>query len=53
VIVASSRGGSDKNPLWYLNLKTNPKVQVQIKKEILDLTARDAMTKSANGISRN
>jgi F420H(2)-dependent quinone reductase len=42
VIVAASRGGSDKNPMWYLNVKANPKVQVQIKKEILDLTARDA-----------
>jgi deazaflavin-dependent oxidoreductase (nitroreductase family) len=42
VVVAASRGGSDKNPQWYLNLKANPKVQVQIKDEILDLTARDA-----------
>jgi F420H(2)-dependent quinone reductase len=42
VVVAASRGGSDKNPMWYLNLKANPKVQVQIKKEVLNLTARDA-----------
>jgi F420H(2)-dependent quinone reductase len=42
VVVAASRSGSDKNPLWYLNLKANPKVSVQIKKEVLDLTARDA-----------
>ena len=42
VVVAASKGGSDKNPMWYLNLKANPKVQVQIKKEVLDLTARDA-----------
>ena len=42
VVVAASKGGSDKNPMWYLNIKTNPKVQVQIKKEVLDLTARDA-----------
>jgi deazaflavin-dependent oxidoreductase (nitroreductase family) len=28
--------------MWYLNLKVNPKVQVQIKKEVLHLTARDA-----------
>jgi F420H(2)-dependent quinone reductase len=42
VLVAASKGGSDKNPMWYLNLKANPKVQVQIKKEVLDLTARDA-----------
>jgi deazaflavin-dependent oxidoreductase (nitroreductase family) len=42
VVVAASRGGSDKNPMWYLNLSTNPKVQVQIKKEVLDLQAREA-----------
>lgn len=42
VIVAASRVGSAKHPMWYLNLKANPKVQVQIKKEVLDLTARDA-----------
>jgi deazaflavin-dependent oxidoreductase (nitroreductase family) len=42
VIVPASRGGSDKHPMWYLNLKVNPKVQVQIKKEVLHLTARDA-----------
>jgi len=42
VVVAASRGGSAKNPLWYLNLKADPKVQVQIKKEVPDLTARDA-----------
>jgi F420H(2)-dependent quinone reductase len=42
VIVAASKGGSDKHPMWYLNLKADSKVQVQIKKEILNLTARDA-----------
>ena len=42
VIVAASKGGSVKNPMWYLNLKANPKVQVQIKKETFDLQARNA-----------
>jgi deazaflavin-dependent oxidoreductase (nitroreductase family) len=42
VVVAASRSGSDRNPMWYLYLKANPKVQVQIKKEVLDLKARDA-----------
>lgn len=28
VVVAASKGGSDKNPMWYLNLKANPKVSV-------------------------
>ena len=42
VILVASRGGSDKHPLWYLNLKANPKVTVQIKDEVLQLQARDA-----------
>ena len=42
VILVASRGGSDKHPLWYLNLKADPKVVVQIKKEVLQLRARDA-----------
>ncbi|EHI12092.1 nitroreductase family deazaflavin-dependent oxidoreductase [Mycolicibacterium thermoresistibile] len=42
IIVAASRGGSDKNPMWYLNLKANPEVSVQIRREVLELTARDA-----------
>jgi deazaflavin-dependent oxidoreductase (nitroreductase family) len=42
VVVVASHGGREKNPMWYLNLKANPQVQVQIKKEVLNLTARDA-----------
>jgi F420H(2)-dependent quinone reductase len=42
VIVVASRGGTDKHPLWYLNLKADPKVSVQIKEEVLQLRARDA-----------
>jgi deazaflavin-dependent oxidoreductase (nitroreductase family) len=42
VIVAASKLGADKNPMWYLNVKADPKVQVQIKKEVLHLTARDS-----------
>ncbi len=29
VVVAAPKGGSDKNPMWYLNLKADPKVQVR------------------------
>lgn len=48
VIVAASKGGSDKHPMWYLNLKSDPKVKVQIKDEILHLTARDATEDERN-----
>ena len=42
MVLVASKGGSDKNPLWYLNLKANPEVSVQIKDEVLRLRARDA-----------
>lgn len=42
VILVASRGGSDRHPMWYLNLKADPKVSVQIKDEVLQLRARDA-----------
>lgn len=42
VILPASFGGRQDNPLWYLNLKENPEVQVQIRAQRLDLTARDA-----------
>ena len=38
---SASKAGAEKNPMWYLNLKANHKVSVHIKKEVLDLTARD------------
>ncbi|MCU1699505.1 MAG: deazaflavin-dependent nitroreductase family protein [Mycobacterium sp.] len=48
VIVAASKGGSDKHPMWYLNLKADPKVSVEIKDEKLELTARDATEDERN-----
>jgi deazaflavin-dependent oxidoreductase (nitroreductase family) len=42
VVVVASQAGRINNPMWYLNLKANPKVSVQIKDEVLQLTARDA-----------
>ena len=31
VIVAASKGGAEKNPMWYLNLKADPKVSANTK----------------------
>jgi deazaflavin-dependent oxidoreductase (nitroreductase family) len=42
IILPASFGGRDQNPGWYLNLKANPEVQVQIGGEQLRLNARDA-----------
>lgn len=42
VILPASFGGRDGNPLWYLNLKANPEVRVQVRDEHLTMKARDA-----------
>ena len=42
VVLPASFGGRDEHPGWYRNLKSNPKLQVQIRDEHLDLMARDA-----------
>lgn len=42
VVLVASKGGSATNPMWYLNLKANPAVSIQIRDEVLHLTARNA-----------
>lgn len=42
VVFAASQGGRTDHPMWYLNLKADPAVSVQIKNEVLKLAARDA-----------
>lgn len=42
VVLAASKAGTTHNPMWYLNLKANPQVSVQIRNDVLELTARDA-----------
>jgi deazaflavin-dependent oxidoreductase (nitroreductase family) len=42
IVLIASKAGAANHPMWYLNLKANPKVTVQIKDEVLNLTARDA-----------
>ncbi len=42
IVLVASKGGAATHPMWYLNLKADPKVSVQIKDEVLHLTARDA-----------
>jgi len=41
-MVVASKGGNPQHPAWYLNLRENPSVQVQIRGEKFDATARDA-----------
>lgn len=42
VILVASQGGLPKNPMWYLNVKADPVVKVQINARIRSMTARVA-----------
>lgn len=41
-IVVASKGGMDKHPLWYLNLVSNPDVEVQVGTETRTMRAHTA-----------
>jgi deazaflavin-dependent oxidoreductase (nitroreductase family) len=41
-MVVASKGGNPQHPAWYLNLRENPSVQVQIFGHKFGATARDA-----------
>lgn len=41
-LIVASQGGAPKHPSWYLNLKANPEVRIQVKDRVLNATARTA-----------
>jgi deazaflavin-dependent oxidoreductase (nitroreductase family) len=41
-LIVASKGGADEPPAWYLNLKANPEVEVQVKGDRFVARARDA-----------
>lgn len=40
--IIASRGGSDAPPAWYLNIKANPQITVQVGKERRQVVARES-----------
>lgn len=42
VVLVASQGGLPKNPLWYLNIKANPAVTVQVRRRVREMRARVA-----------
>jgi deazaflavin-dependent oxidoreductase (nitroreductase family) len=41
-LVVASMGGAPKHPFWYLNLQANPQAVIQVKSDVLPVTARTA-----------
>lgn len=50
VLVAATKGGMSKAPLWYLNLKANPEVRIQIGSHKRSMLAREADDAEAAGL---
>ena len=42
LVVIASKGGDPKHPTWYLNLKAQPTVEVQVGRDVTKVTARTA-----------
>lgn len=41
-LIVASNGGAEKHPLWYLNLRQNPQVEIQVGAEKFKALARTA-----------
>ncbi len=41
-VVIASKGGAPRHPLWYLNLRANPRAEVTVGRETRTVRARDA-----------
>jgi deazaflavin-dependent oxidoreductase (nitroreductase family) len=41
-LIVASRGGTDEPPGWYVNLRAEPDVQVQVRGDVFSAHARDA-----------
>ncbi len=41
-VIVASKGGAPEHPAWYLNLRDDPEVEVQVKGDRFAATARDA-----------
>jgi F420H(2)-dependent quinone reductase len=42
IVIVASNGGADRDPVWWLNLKADPQANVQVGRERLAVTAREA-----------
>ncbi|MFC7447970.1 nitroreductase family deazaflavin-dependent oxidoreductase [Rhodococcus daqingensis] len=39
IVLVASQGGQPKNPLWYLNIKADPNVTIQIRSQVRNMVA--------------
>lgn len=41
-LVVASKGGTPEHPAWYLNLRDDPRVRIQVRERVMDARARTA-----------
>ena len=41
-LIVGSKGGAPENPGWYRNLVANPRAEIQVRDEVIPVTARTA-----------
>lgn len=41
-LIVASKGGAPNHPAWYLNLVANPNAKVQVRSDVIGVTARTA-----------
>ncbi len=49
-VIVASKGGSDEPPAWYLNLAAEPRVELQVKGDRFEATARTAGSDEKPGL---
>jgi deazaflavin-dependent oxidoreductase (nitroreductase family) len=52
LLVVASKGGDDRPPAWYLNLRADPEVRVQVKADRFTAHARTATPEEKPGMWR-
>lgn len=52
MVIIASNGGSDQHPEWWLNLRSEPKAEVQVGREVKDVVAEKAEGKERDRLWR-
>jgi deazaflavin-dependent oxidoreductase (nitroreductase family) len=53
VVVSASNGGQDTHPAWYLNMRANPRVTVQMGRERFEALAEDVPASERDAVWQN
>jgi deazaflavin-dependent oxidoreductase (nitroreductase family) len=52
IVVSASNSGKNTHPVWYLNMKANPRVRVQLGRQHFDAVAEDVVDEERDALWR-